>query len=653
MRWIISFGLMLSCLLPAASSLQAVEVFPEHPRLLFRDQAWSARAITTDVLVKRAKDPRYEPFLSRMHRRGAQNLALRALMTGSREDARAAIDQLLGRKGYGDTTDAGLELMWDAMAFDWLYNNPEFTATEKEKVIENLVRGAESCRDMYVNQGAHIFHTRMYAYPAGAAIAGLALKGHHPKADYYADWGYQTYMKDLFPARRLQDGTVHSSMAYGRKYTMWLVGQFIACWSTATGENLWDMIRREQDDWAWKEALFCIYGEQPDGRMIRFGDNFFRGTERFSFRVIAERAHYYDEPVGRDYINKLLARHAAGTDNRIGTEMGNEYEVFLYWDPDAPVKDYTSLPNRMFFSPKGTGMALWRGGWKSDDTFVFFKCGDYFDNHGHFDAGHLEVFRRAPLLIEAGSYAGGTESEHYKKFFHQSVSHNTIQIADPADPEDDGSQRFYSNQGQGTFEEYTGNRLNEYGNVIDYRDQDSYTYLAADFSTAYPEGRAKKVVRELVWAGERWLLVIDNVTVSEGRYVPRVLWHYTVAPETSGNGFIVADSGARAAVSVLSPADVIINHVEAWKVGTKVYPPSNPDPSLGLGRAEVTVEKDGRTDYTFITLIDIADQGVEPVKASLATDPATGTITVDLGSAGQISLSGEPGSRSRISFTNE
>ena len=25
-----------------------------------------------------------------------------------------------------------------------------------------------------------------------------------------------------------------------------------------------------------------IYGEQPDGLMVRFGDNFYRGTERFS-----------------------------------------------------------------------------------------------------------------------------------------------------------------------------------------------------------------------------------------------------------------------------------------------------------------------------------------------------------------------------------
>lgn len=643
------FTLLMLCLLPGVTALFAVEVFPGHPRLLIRDQAWGPRSITTDMLVERAKDPRYEPFLKLMHRRGAQNLALRALMTGSREDARAAIDKLLARRGYGSTTDAGPELMWDALAFDWLYNNPEFSEAEKQKVIENLVRGADSCHAMYVNQGTHIFHTRMYAYPQGAAIAGLALKGHHPKADFYADWGYQTYIKDLFPARRLQDGTVHGSMAYGRKYTMWMVGQFIACWTTATGEDLWGMIRREQDDWAWKEALFCIYCEQPDGRMVRFGDNFHRGTERFSFRVISERAHYYDEPTGRDYLNKLLARHAGGTDNRIGTEMGNEYAVFLYWDPDAPAVDYATLPKKMLFSPNGTGMAFCRTGWGPDDTFVFFKCGDYFDNHGHFDAGHVEVFRRVPLLIEAGSYAGGTDSDHYKKFFHQSVSHNTIQIADPSDPEDDGSQRFYNNQGQGSFEKYMSNPLNEYGDIADARDIGGPDlYLAADFTAAYPGGRATSVIRELVWAGERWLVVIDNVGVGDPKFVPRVLWHYTVQPATVSNGFVVADGGARAAVSVLSPADAVINRVEAWKVGTGVYPPQNPSPALGAGRVEVTVEKAGRTDYTFVTVIDIADQDVTPVKASLDVS-ADGLTVIDL-EAGKVILSGEAGKRTRVSF---
>ncbi|HLA38848.1 MAG TPA: heparinase II/III family protein, partial [Candidatus Glassbacteria bacterium] len=453
-----------------------------------------------------------------------------------------------------------------------------------------LAEGARSCIQMYTGQGAHIFHTRMYGYPTGAGIAGLALAGHHPEADEFMHWAYDKYMDDLFPAREVQDGSVHNSMAYGRKYTMWLVGHFIAGWSSATGENLWQVIREEQGDWAWREALFLIYAEQPDGKLVRYGDNFSRGTERFSFRVVSERAFYYDEPAGRGYLNYILDRHKNGTDNRIGTEMGNAYEVFLYWDADDPSLDRNALPRRILFSPNGTGMAFWRTGWNPEDTFIFFKCGDYFDNHGHFDGGHVEIFRRAPLLIEGGTYAGGTDSDHYKMYFHNSVAHNTIQIADPSDPNDAGSQRYYNNQNMNTIQDYRKDASREYGNVIDYRDcGDDLAYLAAEFSAAYPEGRAKRVVRELVWTQGRWLVVVDNLTLAEPRYQPRILWHYTVKPQAAPKSFSVSDGGARAVVSVLAPAEAAMEQVEAFRVGDGVYPPRNPDPSLGVGRIETSV----------------------------------------------------------------
>ncbi|MFH1068495.1 MAG: hypothetical protein V1794_02635, partial [Candidatus Glassbacteria bacterium] len=125
--------------------LSAAEVFPGHPRLLFRDQPWAKRCVTTDVLKVRARDPRYAPFLKRLGDRGPQSWAMRAVILDDGAAADSAITELLRRRGYGDTTDAGLELMWDAFAFDWLYNHPNFSEEEKKQVIENLVRGAQSC----------------------------------------------------------------------------------------------------------------------------------------------------------------------------------------------------------------------------------------------------------------------------------------------------------------------------------------------------------------------------------------------------------------------------------------------------------------------------------------------------------------------------
>jgi hypothetical protein len=627
----------------------AAEVFPGHPRLFFRDQAWGEPSITTAVLRQRAQDPRYSRHLDLLTRRSPCNQALRWVMLDDRESALKCIEGLKQPFGFDGTTDDGIQLMWDAMAFDWLYNNPDFSAADKQAVIDKLAGGARWCIDQYEHQGAHIFHTRMYAFPTGVAIAGLALKGHHPEADRFMQWGYDKYRKDLFPARRIQDGTVHNSIAYGRKYTMWSVGHFLAAWYSATGENLWKTIREKQGDWAWREALFLIYAQQPDGSLVRYGDNFFRGADRFSLRAVSERAFAYGEPVGAWYVSRLLAAGSDHKDSRMGEEVGSEYNAFLYWDADNAGRSVETLPTRMLFSPRGTGMAFWRSGWGKDDTFIFSKCGDYFDNHGHFDAGHVEVFRRAPLLIEAGTYAGGTESEHYKKFFHQSIAHNTIQIEDPRVPGDDGSQRFYNNQSQGTIEKYLSNPLNEYGNIVQYRDEQGWPYLAEDFTAAYEPGRVKKVVRELAWLGERYLVVIDNISLADSGLKPKILWHYPVVPSLENGRLTVSASGARAVISVLAPAGAVLDTVPEYKVGDAFYPPSKPSPSMGVGRAEVSLPGTGRTEYTFVQVIDIADDGAAGSAPELKAGRSPNALKVIL-PAGTLSLAGKPGDRTTIEF---
>ncbi len=640
---------LLLAAVPAASA--AVEVFPEHPRLFFRAESYGPRSITLAELRQRAADSRYQLYLERMGRgRGLPNRALHALLLDDPAAVRAAIEELEQPLRFDSTTDDGRVLMWKAMAFDWLYSRPEFGEQSKKIVIADLVRGMKHCREIYYSQGTHVFHTRMYGYPAGVAIAALALAGHCEEAQEQLEWARRLWTEDLFPARQLQGGAVHSSLAYGRKYTMWLVGHFLAAWYTATGEDFWDPIRREQEDWAWREALFVIAAQEPRGLLARFGDCFDRRPDHFSFRVVSERAFYYDEPAGFGYLNELIERYrdSSGRDSRPGVEIGSEYQVLLYWDPDRLARPRASLPTRMLFGPEGVGMACWRSGWGPDDSFVFFKCGDYFDNHGHFDAGHVEVFRRAPLLIETGSYRGGTDTDHYRKYFHNSVAHNTIQVVDRTDPEDSGCQRSYANQGMGTIKEYLATPEAEYGDVIDYRDEPRLAYLAADFGAAYPAGRVERVRRELAWIDGRFLVVVDQVRVTDSRYQPRVLWHYPVKPsQLAERSFTVADSGARAVVSLLAPAAARIDTVAAFTVAGQRYPPGPENPALGAGRAESFPTADS-PDYLFVHLIDVADQDAAPAEARLEQS-GPDRLRLRLPGATLV-LEGPPGARTRVAL---
>ena len=256
-------------------SLFCVEVFEAHPRLFFRDSAWGERSITTEQLRQRANDPRYAAYVNRLTYSSC-NVALKAILFNDSQAAQECISMMESNFDFDGTTTDGELLMWRAMAFDWLYNHPEFTEDHKQNVIQKLAQGALWCRGQYTGQGPHVFHTRMYAFALGAAMAGLALKGHYEYADMYIDWADSIFTHHLFPARRLQAGSVHNSLAYGRKYVMWHSGHFMSAWYSATGEDKWETVRNQQDDWAWREAEFIMYGRQPDGLLVRYGDCFRR-----------------------------------------------------------------------------------------------------------------------------------------------------------------------------------------------------------------------------------------------------------------------------------------------------------------------------------------------------------------------------------------
>jgi len=628
----------------------AVDVFSGHPRLFFRDSAWGERSITTVELKKRARDTRYQAYVNRLNY-SAANFAMKALLLDDSTAAAECVKMLTTAFEFDQTTDDGVLVMWAAMAFDWLYNSPYFSAAAKSTAINNLVQGARWCKDQYTSQGAHIFHTRMYAFATGVGLAGLVLKGHHPEADTFINWAYSIYLNDLFPARHLQGGSVHNSLAYGRKYTIWLDGHFMSGWYSATGEDLWKKVRQEQEDWAWREAEFIMYARQPDGLLVRYGDCFRRTSERFSFQAIGERAFAYNEPIGAYYLNYLFETQAKTTDPRV-VEEGNAYNVFLFWDADKQGKSFTTLPTRTMFGQHGTGMVFWRTDWDNKETFIFFKCGNYFDDHGHFDQGHLEVFRGAPLLIEAGAYEGDFNSTFRLNFYRKAIAHNTILAVNPAFSEDEGGQRVYSNQSLGTMTDYLADTGSETGDITVYQDNGKWTYLAGDFSKAYDLDRIVKAIREVAWLGERYLVVVDNITLGSNKLLPRVLWHYTVKPVLGEKRFTVSDGGGRAAVTLLAPSNAVIDTVQEYRIGTAYYLPPDPRPSIGVGRAEISVPSPGATDYTFIEVIDVADEGVPVGNVSLASPDSSslGVLKIDL-PVGTLILRGNPGARSEVSFT--
>jgi len=557
--------------------------------------------VTLEMIRRRAADPRFDRFKQRLTR-SPVNYAMRALAYDDNKAADLAIAMLVTPLQYTNTTWDGIRVMWSAFVFDWLFTHPNFDDWEKAEAVDQIVTGARHLEELLRDR--HLFHTRMYAWTAGLAAAGYALRGHFPDAEKFIRFADNYFTEDLLPGRRLLGGSVHNGFGYGRHYIMWLTGHYLSMVYTATGHDLWSEIRSEQEDWAANEAEFIIRGRQPDGLMAKFGDCYRRTSERFSFRVISERNWYYREPVFQGYLNRLLEEQQESV-----FEIGNDYIAYLYYDPDAPAAPVSQLDPQSLIGRYGTGFALWRSGWGDDDTWIIFKAGDYFGNHGHYDQGHVGIFRSEPLLPEAGAYVGGFSGHNFRMdFYRKSIAHNTILVTDPTVPNDEGGQRVYMNQTLGTIDEYNADLGAEMADIVAYEDDDPrLSYLCADLSAGYPRERAQRVTRELAFVNNRFLVIRDQITLARDGFFPKVIWHCPVKPALSVDGFSLSRGEGCVSLQLLEPAGRKVAWVEGHRVGDELWEmprvPENSDPCIGR------VELVGSTDTLYQEFIQVLDIG--------------------------------------------
>ena len=635
----------VSLIVLAAGSLTAATVIPQHPRLFFRAGMWDNGRGTTLVQI-RERYARDDAAVVREQLGGSiPNNALRALILQNMPDSAAisaaAADSAIAALQEpidceGATTTQGELLGYYAMAYDWLYSHPSFSKQEKQKARENMAAAATTLiREL--ESGSHIFHTRMYGWATGVSLAGLALAGEHPDAEKILTYGRDFYVDRLFPARQLQDGAVHNSFGYGRKYTMWQEGHFISCWRSSTGQNLWDFIENNQNGWARKEILFNIYGRYPNGTYLRFGDSYSITSDFYTFRAVSERTAAYRDPLGQGFLNQLIDENAGKV-----VERPSAYVYFLFYDPLMKGEPVVTLPERRLFSPGGLGFCIWKTGWEENGTTVFFKCGNYFGDHGHFDQGHVDIYRRAPLLLDSGHYLTFS-GEFRTEYWHRSVAHNTILITDPANPAEEGGQRVFSSQSDDTIGKYLLDKRAETGDLLQYIEEDWYSYAAGVFTAAYPEDRAESVTREVAFVDGRFVVVLDKVTVTRNELVPRVLWHCSNYPRRrdDSNRFLVERQGGRAVVTTLLPVEPTITWVDSFEVGGRKIEPKGVYKAvdgMGVGRFEVTDRSPGNS-HTFLTVIEVTDSPADPN----AWDSPLGVVSARIdGGAIYLDLDGRP-----------
>ena len=268
-------------------------------------------------------------------------------------------------------------------------------------------------------------------------------------------------------------------------------------------------------------------------------------------------------------------------------------------------------------------MAIWKSDWSRKGTTVFFKCGNYFDDHGHFDQGHLDVFRQESLLLDSGAYLT-FDGPYRKDYWRKSVAHNTLLVVDPSIENDEGGQRVFHSQSDETMADYLADTLAETGEILDYRIEKDLAYAAGDLTKAYPVDRVRRLTREIVFLADRFLVVVDRLAVTHAGLIPKVLWHCPVIPEISvrTGTFKIQRKESRAILSTLWPPDARLEWIEGPRVGGRLIPPEGHQkgfPDMGAGRIEVSAAPD-RLEYQFIHTIDIADNADIPLPCTLKVE---------------------------------
>jgi hypothetical protein len=578
----------------AAEGAPAGGIHPEHPRLFFRREPWGENGLTVAEVRKRGAA--FAELLDKETLRsaeGAPDLAMKYVAAGDESAALEAIRRMKTGYSRGEwTTTQGDQIEAIAIGYDWLAGTfPGFSDVDRGELQDLLIRAGRACVKA-LSRGGSIYHTRMYAWANGALFSGLALYGDRPEAAELIDFGIRYHRERLIPAREHTAGAWFNAMSYGKKYMCRSMFGFLTAWRSATGENLWVRAKESGNNWPETMLLYLMYMLRPDHRYATYGDIFesMWRSDQGARRVVAQAVSETRNPYGQGFLRELETQHGGKRYDR-GSRW---YQIFE--DASIPARPRSGLPLSRLFSPKALRVVVMRSGWGPDDTWALFKCGDYGDNHGHFDQGHFEIFRRGQLASD--SFYGAKDT----------VYHNTILVNDPEDAKDIGNQRRFSRQVHGTLQSYLSDPVVKTGEILEYRETGATTYTLADVTPAYPPEKVRSFTRQVVFFDRKVFVIFDAITVASPGLRRRFLLHYPAAPVIEDQRCHWTSDGGRLVVHTVLPrkakiANVPLSEKDRPELYRKVLP------HYPKGRIEVEPASYESETTVFLHVLAPGDEG--------------------------------------------
>lgn len=581
--------LLLLLLAPAAAQDRGA-----HPRLLFRAHP-GKNVPTLDEVVAKSKQAPWSQRVGDL-KETTHGLALHWLITGEEASARACLEQLRAMKsdeGYGLYVQGPCFTL--PVAYDWLSPWKGFAEKDRRDVEAKIVKTADDSVAFLKGNGDCVWHTSAPRAVMAIGLAGLALEGHHAKAGEYQRGAIDYLEKTYFPAMQHIDGGGVAGPTYAIHEGF--APLCFLLWALRTAKDI-DYFAKEK--WLAARIDYMVHHVLPDLTLVRWGDAV--GGSRCGCRdetrgIVDMMARGTDSAAGWALSARIAARYK---DNRQGYDASVLPTGFVFARDTKETA--IALPTARMFGEKSIGQAFFRTGWDDDDTVVFFKAGDYFDNHGHFDQGAFTVWRRGPLAVDAGVYT--PYDDHRQNFTRTSIAHNTL-VVGPDDAR--GRQRiveYQDVQDMADHEQKQASKKGACAEVVAWKSEKDYAYVSADLTAAYDPEFAKLVTRELVWT-RGLLIVFDKVeTASRARWLMHAVGDVVV----EGQQFIAAGKGAQLRGVTLLPKKAKIAKVKSHTVDGREYAPSKKAEFDVPGEWRVEVENGGGSAI-FLHVLAAVDAG--------------------------------------------
>jgi len=605
MRWlamaILGAVLLTTSTSAAAEKAPLPKVRKERPRIFLRREAWDGPSV--EQIKKWMVLPEYKARMAKLEDRikiksGSKNmkLAVKYLLLDDTVTGRQVLDRFMGQRSGGHSPSYwGIKDQRMAATYDWLYDHPDFTPEMKKDRAAYLEMRCRGNTAYLKNQKENPYYSRFSGALAGLTACALAIYGDHPEAEKHLRFAYDCFREKMSSIRRSEDGATQGS-SYGYHHEFTDLANLVAAWRSATDWDAAKWVKEKQGNWLERQMLFQIWMTYPNGRFVKDGDGWGRGTnDRVQYRMSIDAiTGMYKNGFGRraaDLMHKrwgLMDYHA-------------EYmwQWFVHNNPDVKPRPLSDLGRTAVFSPNLHGIVAWRDRWDTDATIIHVRAGEGVDTHSTWDQGKFIIYRQRPLAHKNGDYIGFMSPVHryYKSPWSANcvVFTGTPEAVEKADRQQkpfitNPSARFpefrYSShnpwwpRGLFSYEAWQALRKNStewaesgrlyatlkpMGRLLEHETNDTFARCRIDLDHV----RRKRDggvwtlwewERELVFLGYKYLVVLDRVK-PDPQFEHRWTLHTIHEPKVDGD-LVIADNGpARLFCKTLLPANATLTKV--------------------------------------------------------------------------------------------